>query len=130
MSNPIKAVATLVGCCVLAACASPQEIAHQKDDMLAAAGFTILPANTPERRLQLQTLPPNHVVQKTQGSRVVFLYADPYACGCLYIGDQTAWDTYRRQQFQQDLAREQAMTAQMNEDASWNWGPWGPGWWY
>ena len=129
MSHALRIAVALVTFGILAACVSPQERAQEKDDLLAAAGFTIVPANTPERRTQLQTLPPNRIVQQTHGDRVVFLYADPYACGCLYIGDQKAWDTYRRQQFQADLAREQAMTAQMNQNAAWNWGPWGPGWW-
>jgi hypothetical protein len=131
MPHTFKAAWISVTCLALAACATPQEKANEKDDLLAAAGFTILPANTPQRRAELQTLPPNKVVQRTHGDRIVFLYADPYACGCLYIGDQKAWDTYRRQQFQQNLAREQAMTAQLNEDAAWDWGPWGawgPGW--
>ncbi len=129
MSHALRIAVALVTFGILAACVSPQERAQEKDDLLAAAGFTIVPANTPDRRTQLQTLPPNRIVQQTHGDRVVFLYADPYACGCLYIGDQKAWDTYRRQQFQADLAREQAMTAQMNQNAAWNWGPWGPGWW-
>ncbi len=129
MSHALRIAVALVTFGILAACVSPQERAQEKDDLLAAAGFTIVPANTPERRTQLQTLPPNRIVQQTHGDRVVFLYADPYACGCLYIGDQKAWDTYRRQQFQADLAREQTMTAQMNQNAAWNWSPWGPGWW-
>jgi hypothetical protein len=128
--DSIRTTIAVIGCgLLLAACASQQERASAKDDMLSAAGFTILPANTPERRLELQTLPPNKVVQKAQGDKVVFLYADPYACGCLYIGDQAAWNTYRKQQFEANLAREQQMTAQMNEQAAWDWGPWGPGWW-
>jgi hypothetical protein len=122
-------------CCIavsglLTACASPQELASQKDDLLAAAGFTILPANTDQRRAELLSLPPNRIVQQNSHDRVVFLYADPYACDCLYIGNQKAWDQYRRQRFQQNLAREQEMTAQLNENASWNWQPWGPGWWW
>jgi hypothetical protein len=128
--DSLRTTIAVIGCgALLAACASQQERASAKDDMLSAAGFTILPANTPERRLELQTLPPNKVVQKVQGDKVVFLYADPYACGCLYIGDQAAWNTYRKQQFEANLAREQQMTAQMNEQAAWDWGPWGPGWW-
>ncbi|MGF6767556.1 hypothetical protein P3T18_000026 [Paraburkholderia sp. GAS199] len=130
MLNVTKSVIAMATCCVLVACASPVELANEKDDLLASAGFTIVPANTEKRRTELETLPANRVVQRTHGERVVFLYADPYACGCLYIGDQKAWDRYRREQFQQGLVREQELTAQINDDASWNWGAWGPGWWY
>jgi hypothetical protein len=115
---------------LLSACATPQEIASQKDDLLAAAGFTILQANTDQQRVELTTLPANRIVQKTQGNQVVFLYPDPYACDCLYVGNQKAWDRYRREKFQQNFTREQEMTAQINENTAWDWRPWGPGWWW
>lgn len=52
-----------------------------------------------------------------------------YACGCLYIGDEAAWDNYRREQLQQNFLDQERMNAEMNENAAWNWGMWGPGWW-
>ena len=82
-----------------------------------------------QQRLQLQTLPPNRVVQKVKDGKVIFVYADPYACGCLYIGDEAAWDNYKREQLQQNFIDQQRMTAEMNENAAWNWSMWGPGWW-
>lgn len=114
---------------LLAACASPVERANEKNDLLAAAGFRIVPVTTEEQRLELHTLPPNRVIQKTRNGKVIFLYADPYACACLYIGDQTAWDNYRREQLQQNLVDQERLNAEMNENAAWNWNMWGPGWW-
>ena len=114
---------------LLSACATPVERANEKNDLLAAAGFRIVPVTTDEQRLELQTLPPNRVVQKTQKDRIIFLYADPYACGCLYVGDQSAWDNYRREQLQQNFLTQERMNAEMNENAAWNWSMWGPGWW-
>ncbi|HZZ14048.1 MAG TPA: hypothetical protein VFE79_25435 [Paraburkholderia sp.] len=114
---------------LLCACATPVERANEKNDLLAAAGFQIVPVTTDEQRLELQTLPPNRVVQKSQKDKLVFLYADPYACGCLYVGDQRAWDNYKREQLQQNLVTQERMNAEMNENAAWNWSMWGPGWW-
>jgi hypothetical protein len=114
---------------VIAGCSTPVERANEKNDLLAAAGFHIVPVTTDQQRLQLETLPANRVVQKVKNGKVVFLYADPYACGCLYIGDENAWDNYKREQFQQNLINQERMNAQMNENAAWNWSMWGPGWW-
>ena len=119
---------------LIAGCASPVERANEKNDLLSAAGFHIVPVTTDAQRLQLQTLPPNRVVQKFKDGKPVFLYADPYVCGCLYVGDETAWDNYKREQLQQQFIDQERMNAEMNENAVWNWSMWrpgpGPGWWY
>ena len=48
---------------LIAGCASPVERANEKNDLLSAAGFHIVPVMTDAQRLQLQTLPPNRVVR-------------------------------------------------------------------
>jgi hypothetical protein len=58
---------------------------------------------------------------------VIYVYADPTICQCLYVGNQAAYDRYRANVFQKKLADEQAFTAQVNEM---NWEAWGPGWYY
>ena len=126
----LSAVAIVVGMSVfLGACATPMERANEKNDLLSAAGFTIVPVTTDAQRLQLNTLPPNRVVQKVKDGKVMFVYADPYECGCLYIGDQTAWNNYKREQLQQHFIDQERMNAEMNQNAAWNWSMWGPGWW-
>ncbi len=100
---------------------------QNKEDMLAAAGFTLVPANTPQRQAALKALPPHKFVHQIRNNNVVFTYADPTICDCLYVGNQGAYDRYRRNVFAQNLADEQQMTAQMNQM---DWGPWGPGWYY
>ena len=119
--------AILAACLAVAACATPQQRAERRENLLAAAGFTVQPANTPQRIASLRSLPPNKVVQRTRGDTVRYLYADPLVCACLYVGDQAAYSRYRQDVFQRRLADEQAMTAQMNQTA-WDDGPWGPLW--
>src|SRR5271157_5947971 len=110
-------------CAVLSACAQVQ----QTEDLLAAAGFTVVPANTPQRQASLASLPPHKFAQQVRNNVVVYIYADPTICDCLYVGNQAAYDRYRQEVFAKNLANEQQMTAQINEM---NWGPWGPGWYY
>ena len=74
----------------------------------------------------LHRLPAHTFVQRVNGDVVHYVYADPLVCGCLYVGTQQAYNQYKANQLQQNLADEQQMTAQTYSDASWNWGAWGP----
>lgn len=116
---------------LLGACATQQERVADKEDKLAAAGFQARPADTPARQAMLQKLPPHHFVMRAVNGGYVYLYSDPLVCGCLYVGSQAAYSQYKQQMFQQRLADEQQMTAQMYSDPSWSFGawggPWGPG---
>jgi hypothetical protein len=103
-------------------------VVQNKEDMLAAAGFTLVPANTPERQASLKSLPPHKFVHQARNNGVIFTYADPTICDCLYIGNQAAYDRYRQEMFAKNLADEQQMTAEIYQD-NMDWGPWGPGWW-
>lgn len=124
MRHPAFRFTALAACLAAAACATPQQRASNREDLLTAAGFTARPANTPARVASLRSLPPNKVVQQTRGSTVRYVYADPLVCACLYVGDQAAYGRYRQEVFQRRLADEQSMTAQMNQ-MDWDYGPWG-----
>src|ERR1700753_1928294 len=101
----------------VAACAAQVQ---NKEDMLAAAGFTLVPANTPQRQASLSSLPPHKFVHQVRNNVVLYTYADPTICDCLYVGNQAAYDRYRQDVFVKHVANEQEMTAQMNQM---DWGP-------
>lgn len=117
----------------LGACATTAQKIGGKEDTLAAAGFTMLPANTPQRQAELSKLPPNKFVPKTTGDTTQYVYADPVVCNCLYIGTQQAYGAYRQDVLTKKIVDEQQMTAMTYEDGwnwgGWDWGPWGRGWW-
>ena len=108
---------------LVSGCQSAQQAVQSKEDLLAAAGFTIHPANTPARLAAMRKLPPHEFVQQTKGGNVVWVYADPTICQCVYFGDQAAWSNYRAMVFAKQLANEQQMTAVMNQNA-FDFGPW------
>jgi hypothetical protein len=107
-----------------AGCVSPQQQVAQKEDLLAAAGFQVRPADSPHRVEAMKRLPPNKFVEKIRDGNPIYLYADPLDCNCLYFGTQQNWDAYKQEMFAKQLANEQQMTAVMNQD-NWDWGPWG-----
>jgi hypothetical protein len=117
-------LAFLAVCVVVSACAAQVQ---NKEDMLAAAGFTLVPANTPQRQASITSLPPHKFSHQVRNNVVIYTYADPTICDCLYVGNQASYDRYRQEVFAKNIANEQQMTAQINEM---NWGPWGPGWYY
>jgi hypothetical protein len=96
-----------------------QSAGPDKAAALVAAGFKMVPANTPERQAALSQLPPQKVVRRLRGDKVVFLYADPANCNCLYAGNLTAYTTYQARVLDK-VAEEQANTRMENWDPT----PW------
>jgi hypothetical protein len=108
--------------------------AQQVDSLLAAAGFKMLPADTPEKEEMLNSLPPLNLQYRVKDGNPLYFYADPYNCKCVYTGDQAAYDRYEKLAQEAAIAEEEQQAALMNEEAamemnSWDWlgGPWG--WW-
>jgi hypothetical protein len=86
-------------------------------DALIASGFKVVPANTPERQAALRQLPPQKIVRQVRNDKVVFVYADPTNCNCLYAGNATAYGAYRARTADTETADERAMN-------NWDWSPW------
>jgi len=127
-----RAIVALALCLGLASCNEDgfQAVA-KKEDMMIAAGFKFLPANTPERQAMFRSLPPHKFLKEIKGDKLVYIYPDPTVCVCLYVGNQKSYSAYRKMMFDKNLADEQSMTAASLDDMSWNWGAWGPyGWPY
>ena len=106
--------------------------AHQTvetEQVLAAAGFQVKPADTPEKLAHLQTLTPRKVVRYSRDGQPQYVYADPETCKCLYVGDEQRYQKYQELSLQKQIADEQMSAAQTNWDASMNWGAWGPWGW-
>lgn len=108
--DSIHRLSVLAGAALLAAaCADTGAAVSAKEDMLAGAGFVMKKADTPARMATLKALPPHQFVQRGSNSRTTYLYGDPTLCGCIYVGDQNAYDRYR----QQMTARQTATDAQI-----------------
>ena len=129
------AILTTIGTIILLhlSCAAIRSSeAEQVDNLLAAAGFKMLPADTPEKEDMLNSLPPLKLQYRVKDGNPLYFYADPYNCKCVYSGDQVAYDRYARLAQESAIAKEEQQAALMNEEAamemnSWDWlgGPWG-----
>jgi hypothetical protein len=68
----------------------------QTERILAAAGFQIEPANTPESLAQLRALITHRVVPSSRDGQPRYVYADPDRCRCLYVGDPRQYEMYKK----------------------------------
>src|SRR5437763_12882005 len=97
MGKPLNRTGLAVAAALLAAaCANSGTAVSEQENMLASAGFAPKKADTPARMASLKSLPPHQFVIRNIRGRSTYLYADPTACGCIYVGDQNAYDQYRQ----------------------------------
>jgi hypothetical protein len=121
-------IATLAGCgsikqSIEPSPPTPEQQAEQLEPMLSAAGFRMLPADTPQRQQQLQSLVPmqvNYYVGKT--GTLHYYMADPDFCKCMYVGTEENYQQYEKlklnQQFESkegEISRENLEAIQMQE---------------
>jgi len=101
--------------------------AEDKEQLLAAAGFKMQLADTPEKLAHLKTLTQQKIVTHEKDGKNYYVYADATTCQCLYIGQDSNYQNFQQLQIQKNIVQEQQMSAEMNENAAMNWGMWGPG---
>ena len=92
--------------------------AQRIEPMLSAAGFHVLPADTPARQAELNSLTPLKMRFYPRDGKMHYWYADPYYCNCIYSGNEKAYDAYQRIRLQQQMANQEELSARMSEDAA------------
>ena len=118
----IFATAISVGGCA----AMRRHDARDTGNLLVAAGFKTKLADSPGRAQQLRAMPPLKIVSQSKDGQIVYRYADPYSCDCLYVGDQQAYAKYRSLALQEQRAAERLEAEEAEESASMDWDLWGP----
>src|SRR5262245_58594115 len=112
---------------LLHGCASLQQQQVQAtEDLLAAAGFKIKPADTSQKMTHLTTLQPFKLIARSRDGQFVYTYADPQYCKCLYAGGPKQYQEFERLKFQKQQAATELMASEEN---AMDWGVWGPPWW-
>jgi len=116
-----RAAAALAGLMLaLAGCqAIESEEAQDTEQLLAAAGFHMKEASTPQQLANLQAMSQRKIVIQDQDGQPRYVYADAQDCKCVYVGDERNYDEYQRLSLREEIAEE-------NLDASMDWGMWGP----
>ena len=101
----LVAVSMLLG----AACAAIQRFeVRDTERMLMAVGFHMRLADTPEPQEDLRSIPPYRIVSRTKDGNVVYLYADPDNCHCVYVGGSKEYSEYERRRVEREITQRTA----------------------
>ena len=117
----ISALALLVSA---VGCASTQT--QNKENLLIAAGFKVIVPSTAAQQQKLQTLPPDKVTLVQKDGKTYYVFPDA-ANNQAYVGGPNQYQAYKQLRLENKLANENLEAAEMNQDASMDWGSWG-GW--
>jgi hypothetical protein len=99
----VAAAMMLTGCATIR-----RSEARSTEEMLAAAGFVMRPADTAERQQRLAARPPYRLESHTKDGTVVYTYADPDGCKCLYVGGPNEYSEYQHLRLQRQIAPDEA----------------------
>ena len=114
MRRMLKGLLVIVAATLLADCtAIRREQARSMGDYLQEAGFTIRQADTAAAMQKLQAMPPGKMVKRLKDGVVVYTYADPYDCKCVYVGNQAQYTRYMEVRHGEEMAAAQIDTQQM-----------------
>ena len=115
----IVVLATATGCAAI-----PQSSAVGHEWTLAAAGFQMKLASTPETTGEVASLPTRKLTRVPYQGEIRWVHADPDLCKCIYVGIEQGYGRYQNLVIGQRIAEEEQDT-EVNMDT---WGVWGP--WY
>jgi hypothetical protein len=107
-------VLVLTGCQAIG-----NEEAQSTEQVLAAAGFHMKEATTPQQVANLKALTQRKLVIHDQNGQTRYVYADADGCKCVYVGSEKNYDEFQKLSIKQEIAQD-------NLDASMDWGMWGP----
>jgi hypothetical protein len=117
-SNIVILLATLAGAILLASCAGMGS--GNTTSLLAAAGFRARTPQTPKQQQMYATLPPYQVQRATVRGQVFYVYKDEKA-GVAYVGREAEYQRYQQLAIQQQIAQNQIMAAEMEQQAALDW---------
>lgn len=95
-------------------------------DMLSAAGFKLVTADTPKKQELLKSLPTGQLSLITWKGKDFYVQPD-VPNNRAYVGTPAEYQTYQQLRLAKQMSNDNLMAAQMNQDAMYGWGgAWGP----
>ena len=123
MKQTLKLLGAITLLAIAAGCASTTT---QTTDLLSAAGFRLLAADTPEKQQVLATLTPGKLTLVAWKGKQ--FYVQPASNNQAYVGTPAEYQTYQQLRLAKQISNDNLMAAQMDQVANDRWGGvWGPG---
>ena len=104
----------LIGAIALLALAVGCANTQHTENLLSAAGFRTVHANTAQRQQQLKALTPDKVTLVQRNVKNYYVYADP-ANYQVFVGTPSQYRKYQQLRLANNLAQDQLETAQMKQ---------------
>ena len=113
-------------------CASKPSLTAQIESRLAASGFKVIPATTPQELAQLQGLAPGQLTLINRQGKQFYVFPDP-SQNQIYVGTAANYQDYQSRieieeaaDSDNRAARQSVMDARNNDLPEWNngWGSW------
>jgi hypothetical protein len=120
--SPIGALALVF---LTLSCTGVQQT-QNKENLLIAAGFKVIVPKTAAQQQKLKALPADKVTLVQKDGKTYYVFPDA-ANNQAYVGGPNQYQTYKQLRLQNQLANDNLEAAEMNQDASMDWGTWG-GW--
>ena len=95
-------------------------------DMLSAAGFKLVNADTPQKQQLLKSIPTGQLSLVTYKGKNFYVQPASSA-NQAYVGTAKEYQTYQQLRLAKQLSNDNLMAAQMNQNSMYGWGgAWGP----
>lgn len=117
----LAAVWTMV---ILGCVKSPNQQAIDTERLLAASGFKMRLADTPEKLARIKELAQRQILTHRSKGELLYVYADAEHCQCVYAGSQEAYRRYESLAHQKKLADEDRLDASRSQPREMDWGDW------
>jgi hypothetical protein len=95
----------------------------QKENMLSAAGFKAIAANSPQRVEHLNSLPDDRLTVANLNGYSYFVFPDR-ANSVLFVGQEPQYQRYQRMRLENQLPEASVTTAGAGDEWA-GWGAWG-----
>ena len=99
---------------------------QNKENLLIAAGFKVIVPKTAVQQQKLKALPADKVTLVQKDGNTYYVFPDA-ANNQAYVGGPKQYQAYKQLRLENKLANDNLEAAEMNQDASMDWGGWG-GW--
>jgi hypothetical protein len=94
---------------------SPNQKAIDTERLLAASGFKMRLADTPEKLTHIKALAQRQILIHKSEGELLYVYVDAEHCQCVYAGGEEAYRRY------QNLAREKKLSVRQIEASREKW---------
>ncbi|MGH7292081.1 MAG: hypothetical protein ACREJT_12765, partial [Myxococcota bacterium] len=98
--------------------------AKANEQLLETAGFQVKAGDTPQRIEAINTLAPGKISRVGRGGTIWYVFADPYECRCLWVGNEEQYARYRRLEAEEELPEIEIVGFAAEPDWSLTMEPW------